>query len=185
MRKTDESGGDQPAGASDRAVWRRSQVTEFVKDEAGRMLDLAAFADARLDADEHERVAALLESDPAAAEDVAAAPGLAAAATPPSAALDRVIVRATALVAGLPPARGQVIQFAGMALPHPTLRGAVRWGSLAASIAIAGWLGFALGSDASSAYTQISRSTADDGFIGELFDPSTGILRSLTDGLET
>ena len=37
---------------SDREVWRRSQELEATPDEAGDLLDLAAFADSRLDDDE-------------------------------------------------------------------------------------------------------------------------------------
>ncbi|HEV2301909.1 MAG TPA: hypothetical protein VGR91_10110, partial [Stellaceae bacterium] len=69
--------------AADRALWRRSLATEAPPDEAEHFLDLAAFADDRLDDDERERVAALLT--PEAAADVAAARAPLAAAAPRSA----------------------------------------------------------------------------------------------------
>src|SRR5579875_2959888 len=87
-----------------RALWLRSQATEVPDDAAERFLDLAAFADARLEGEEAERVAALLAADPDAASDVAAArsPQLALA---DDVEIARVIARACALVP--PPAGGR------------------------------------------------------------------------------
>src|ERR1700752_4989035 len=65
----------ESAGLSDRALWRHSCATDSVdgEAEAERYLDLAGFADGRLDPDNQERVADWLGCDPAAAADVAAA----------------------------------------------------------------------------------------------------------------
>ena len=60
-------------GSSDAALWRRSRAIDMVEDEAERYLDLAGYADGRLDPDDRERVAEWLATDPVAAGDVAAA----------------------------------------------------------------------------------------------------------------
>jgi hypothetical protein len=59
-----------------------------------------------------------------------------------------------------------------------------QWGSLAAAIAIAGWLGFTLGMDTVGGLTQIG-SAGDESFLNELLDPSAGLLHDLTDGVQT
>ena len=48
------------AGLSDAALWRRSRTVDMSEDaaETERYLDLAGFADGRLDPDDRERVAA-------------------------------------------------------------------------------------------------------------------------------
>jgi len=43
-----------------RALWQRSCRTDAPEDEAARLLDLAAFADGRLETDERDRVAAMV-----------------------------------------------------------------------------------------------------------------------------
>src|ERR1700722_20938615 len=66
-----ETSGTRPA---DRELWRRSQETDAAPDEAEQLLDLAAFADNRLDDDdETTRIAELVARDGDAAADVAAA----------------------------------------------------------------------------------------------------------------
>ena len=62
------------------------------------------------------------------------------------------------------------------------MHGLIRWGSLAAAIAMASWLGFAMGSDTSLALSQ-SGAASDASFLPELLDPGTGFLRDLSDGL--
>ena len=57
-----------------------------------------------------------------------------------------------------------------------------QWGSLAAAIAVASWLGFAMGSDATLA---LSRQQSDTGLLPELFDPASGFLRELGEGPRT
>src|SRR5580693_9202156 len=86
-------------GSLDRALWRQSRSAELPDDAAARFLDLAGFAEMRLDADDEERVADWLARDPAAAGDIAAARALAGAPTQPDAASERVVRRACALVA--------------------------------------------------------------------------------------
>ncbi len=160
---------------SDREFWRRCQSTDMPEDRDNELLDLAAFADGLLDPDEHDRVAASLASDPAAAADVAAARSPAAefGAAPPG--LERIIARAIALGPGSNQGQGVAL----LRPPHrPVFRGFAQWGSLAAAIVVAAWLGFAAGSDASLALSQPSRSGNDNAVV-EWFDPAIGFLHDL------
>src|SRR5580704_6253409 len=103
----------RPPGSADRMLWQRCQDVGASPDESGRFLDLAGFTDNRLDDDDSERIAALLASDPVAAEDVAAARSLAGATLPD--VDERMIARAVALaepsdlaaVIAFPPPRGR------------------------------------------------------------------------------
>jgi hypothetical protein len=94
-----------------------------------------------------------------------------------------VIARAVALVPAAETATN-VVPFARPARPlligHPIMR----WGSLAAALLLASWLGFALGSDASFALSQRAR-PGDEGYFSEWLDPTVGTLTNLTDGLES
>jgi anti-sigma factor RsiW len=162
------------------SLWRRSRTAETTRDEADHMLDLAAFAEGRLDPEEHDRIAVILAADPAAAADVEAARALAASEPEEPPRLDRMIARAAALV---PDETGRVI-----ALPTPIGRRMVQqvaqWGSLAAAIALASWLGFAMGSDAWQAISEPAP-TGNDGLFNEFLDPSVGILREIDEGQRT
>src|SRR5207247_32149 len=77
LRPGSEGARDQAVGLPDAALLRRSRMVEMTPDEAERYLDLAGFADGRLDPDDCERVAEWLAGDPAAAGDIAAARALA------------------------------------------------------------------------------------------------------------
>jgi anti-sigma factor RsiW len=152
------------------------------EDEAARFLDLAAYADGLLDTEEQERVAALLSADPETAGDVRAAQALAYAERT-SAGLERIIARAYAISPDAGSVSGKVIPLA----PRPgrrILQTFAQWGSLAAAIALAGWLGFAMGSGTSLALSD-RRQPSDTGLLPELFDPGTGLLRDLGEGLRT
>jgi anti-sigma factor RsiW len=142
-----------------------------------RFLDLAAFAEGRLETDEHDRVAAALGNDPAAAADVAAAQVLAHGIVEPPDGLDRVITRALAV---LPAAPGRIVPLPPPRQHRRILHVLTRWGSLAAAIAIASWLGFAMGSDTSLA---LSQAGTDASLLPELLDPGTGFLRDFGEGL--
>jgi hypothetical protein len=182
MARTDQTSGESEPDSSDKAVWQYCQATDIEPDEAERLLDLAGFADARLDPDEHDRVAALLMAEIEAAGDVAAARALAAAPHP--AADEAVIARAAALVADAAESGGRIVPFRRRVRPPQSLFLVARWGSLAAAVVMACWLGFALGSDASVALSHINQSS-DENFVGDLVDPSGGVLRSISDGLES
>jgi len=159
MSRTDEEPKNLPDWSSDRALWRRSCLTDATQDEIQRFLDLAGFADRLLETDERDRVAALLAGDPMAAEDHACSifPG----------GTDR-----------------RVVAFAPPTWRRRILPGLAQWGSLAAAVAMASWLGFAMGSNASRTLIGPVPSS-DASFLPELFDPGSGFLRDLGEGLRT
>ena len=118
---------------ADRILWQRSQSIDAVEDEGARYLDLAAFAEGRLDPDERERVAEWLRSRPDAAGDIAAARALASAAAPGYLS-ETAVARACALVGGGAASRpGSVIAFRARAGRRPVLASITQWGSLAAA----------------------------------------------------
>jgi anti-sigma factor RsiW len=171
-----------PDPAEDRRLWQRCLTMDAEEDEAARFLDLAAYAEGLLDIEERERVAALLATDIEAAADVRAAQALAVAERT-SAGLERIIARASAILPEANSASGKIVPFA----PRPGRRLVqtfARWGSLAAAVALAGWLGFAMGSGTSLALND-HRQPSDTGLLPELFDPGTGLLRDLGEGLRT
>jgi hypothetical protein len=175
--------GDPAAGLPDMALWQRSRTAEFTEDGAERFLDLAGFADGRLDLDDEERVAEWLAGDSVAAGDVAAARALAdhAEAMPEAA-----IARASALVAGGAggPLDTKIIPFPFGGRNRRLLQGMAGWGSLVAAMAVVSWLGFTLGVDTTRSFSQI-RQAGEDGFLREFLDPSPGFLRDLTEGQQT
>ena len=171
-----------PNPAADRRLWQQCRGMDAVEDEAARFLDLAAYADGLLDIEERERVAALLAADPEAAADVRAAQGF-AAAEPTFAGLERVIARASAISRDTDFVSGTVIPLAprhGGRL----LQSVAQWASLAAAVALAGWLGFAMGSDTSLALSD-HRQPSATGLFPELFDSGTVLLRDLGEGVRT
>ena len=170
-----------PNPAEDRRLWQRCRTMDADEDEAARFLDLAAYADGLLDIEEQERVAALLAADPEAAADVRATQFI-VAAEQPSAGLERIVARASAISPGTDAGDGNVVPLAPR--QGRLLQNFAQWGSLAAAIALAGWLGFAMGSDASFALSD-HRRPSETGLLPELFDPGTGLLRDLGEGLRT
>jgi anti-sigma factor RsiW len=152
------------------------------EDEAARFLDLAAYADGLLDIEEQERVAALLTVDPEAAADVRAAQALADAERT-SVGLERIVARAIAILSDMDAVSGKVVPLAPRR-GRRLLQISAQWGSLAAAIALAGWLGFAMGSDTSLALRDTRQPNAT-GLLPELFDPGTVLLRDLGEGLRT
>ncbi|HEY1260128.1 MAG TPA: hypothetical protein VGF34_12855 [Stellaceae bacterium] len=174
MRQAREDMDEKAARAAGRALWRRSCVTDAPEDEEGRLLDLAGFADGRLDPDEHDRVAATLASDPDAAADVAMARALAHGAAP-AAGIDHIVARAVSLDAAASAKPGRIVLVPGATRPR-LLVSVAQWGSLAAAVALACWLGFAMGTDASLALSRHDQ-TGERTFLPELFDPSSGFFR--------
>jgi hypothetical protein len=67
------------------------------------------------------------------------------------------------------------------------VEGVARWAGLVAAVAVAGWLGFAMGSGASLTLSQPAPvvQTGYGSFLTELLDPSTGFLRDLGEGRRT
>lgn len=183
MRSTPKAA-DEPADRmADRTLWRRSRSIEVPDDETLRLLDLAAFAEDSLDPDERDRIAALLGADPAAATDIAATRTLDGIAEENSPAIERIIARACALRPDGAARGGTVIRFPGLRR-RVLLQGLAQWASLAAAVAMAAWLGFAMGSDASLALSKPAVS-GEEGAAVELFDPATGFLHDVTPGTQT
>jgi anti-sigma factor RsiW len=165
--------------SSDRDLWRRSCRIDAPEDEVARFLDLAAFADGLLEPDEHDRVAALLAGDSGTADDVAAARELHGEA--PSGSFERIVARACALVLDEPNTR--IVGF----VPLPKRRIVhvlAQWGSLAAAIIVASWLGFVMGSDMSRTL-RAPAASSEANFLPELFDPGSGFLRDLGEVVRT
>jgi anti-sigma factor RsiW len=178
----------RPPEPPDGELWQRSQAIKPAGD-AQRFLDLAAFADNRLDHDETERVAGLVAGDPDAAADVAAARILADAV--PMTAPEAVIARAAALVTGplgtaidAPRVEAVVIAFPAQhrVAPRPWFPAIASWSGLAAAIAFAGWLGFDLGSGFSN-FSPLGR--ADGVSASEVFDLSPPLVRDFVEGWQT
>ena len=138
MGRMDEEREDRAAWSADRALWRQSCRTDATEDEVSRFLDLAAFADGLLEPDERDRVAALLADDSVAADDVAAARRIDGNTNEPLGRLERIVVRACALFSDETNAR--VVPFAPLLWRRRILHGLAQWGSLAAAIAMAGWV---------------------------------------------
>ena len=182
MMRTHEQRKERPDPASDRRLWQRCLTMDAPEDEAARFLDLAAFADGLLDADERDRVAAWLADDPEAAADLSAAQAV-SELDKPAAGLERVIARACALAPDPGPTRGNVVVLAHWR-KRRVVQGFAQWGSIAAAVALAGWLGFSMGSDTSLALTAPTQAS-EAGSLPEFFDTAPGFLRDLGEGLRT
>ena len=179
MSPTDEEREELADWSSGHALWRRSCLTDAPEDETSRFLDLAAFADELLEPDERDRVAALLARDPVTADDVSAARGAGTDVLPGT--LERIVARACAIMPSEPTSR--VVAFT----PSPRrriLHGFAQWGSLAAAMVLASWLGFAMGSDTSRALSA-PVPPSDASFLPELFDPGSGFVHDLGEALRT
>ena len=186
MSRTDSTMDKPPDFETGRALWQRCRRLEAPNDEAERFLDLAAVADGTLDEDDHARVAALIAGDPTAVADVAAARALCAGGMAAPSGLEPIIERAIAIVAA-PSERSRIVPLARQASGRAVLQAVAQWGSLAAAIACAAWLGFAMGSGASQSLIEPSPATqiSDDNTLPELFDPSTGFLRDFGGGQQS
>jgi anti-sigma factor RsiW len=139
-------------------------------------MDLAAFADNRLDPDEAARVEALIVGDAAAAADVAATRMLAGTAI--AAADPAMIGRAEALVGeGKPEAVLIAFPASGPAM-RPWFS-AASWSGLAAAMVVAGWLGFNLGSGLST--SPVLGGSTVDLTANELFDAAPLMVRDFNE----
>ena len=173
---------EQAPNPADRRLWQRCRVMDAPEDDRVRLLDLAAYADDRLDIEEQERIEALLAADPEVSADVKAARAL-AAGEQSSHGLEQIIARAVAILPDVGAAPARVVPFA----PRRGRRAIevfAEWGSIAAALALASWLGFAMGSDTSRALSE-PHQTNDATLLPELFDPGPGFLRDLGEGVRT
>ena len=180
MSPTDEEREELADWSSGHALWRRSCLTDAPEDETSRFLDLAAFADELLEPDERDRVAALLARDPVTADDVAAARDAGTDVLPGT--LERIVARACAIMPSEPTSR--VVAFTPSPPRRRILHGFAQWGSLAAAMVLASWLGFAMGSDTSRALSA-PIPPSDASFLPELFDPGSGFVHDLGEALRT
>ena len=174
-------GPEQAPNSADRRLWQRCRKVDVVEDDAARFLDLAAYADGLLDIEEQERVAAFLAAHPEGAADVRAARAL-AGAEPAFAGFEQIIARACAISPDANSLSGKVVPLTPRQ-GRRLFQVFAEWGSLAAAIVLAGWLGFAMGSDTSLALSD-HRQPSDTGLLPELSDPGTGLLRDLGEGLQ-
>lgn len=168
--------GTRLPGLSDRDIWRRSLETDASPDEATDLMDLAAFADGRLEPDEMALVEAVIARGAGAAADVAAARALAGTAM--TAATPAIIARAQALV-GEGKSEALLIAFPA---PKPTSRpwySAASWSGLAAAMVVAGWLGFDLGSGLST--SPVFGRPTEDLAANELIDAAPLMVRDFTE----
>lgn len=133
-------------------------------------LTLAAYADGRLDEAEAAAVAAYLADHPELAADVEAARG---AAGPIAAGDDATLAQMIARAAALVPGDGdRVLVFPG-ARRRPAWR-AANWSALAASLLVVGYLGFAVGSDASRSLVALDPAGAT-AMADPVLDPPIGL----------
>lgn len=168
-----------------RSLWQRCRVSEVSESDTERFLDLAAMADGTLDEEEHERVAEQLARDPIARADVAAARALSVGGIAMPGGIEGVIERAIAILDDAP-APDPIVTGAASLGGRAVLQVA-QWGSLAAAIAFASWLGFSMGTGVSMTMIQPAsvNQSSDDNSLPELLDPSTGFLRDLGMGQQT
>ena len=153
----------EQAHIEDGELFRRWRAAEG-PGAAPDALDLAAYAEGRLEGASREAVGRWLAEHPQDAEMVDLA--LTVRAEDGEAA-ERVARRAASLVSG------EVVAFRPRRL-RLVWPDTARWGALAASVAIVGWLGFSLGGETYTALTGGDDQVAVD----ELFDPPTGFFGS-------
>jgi anti-sigma factor RsiW len=170
---------------ADQLLWRRGCMIEVAEDEGAHFLDLAAFAEERLDPDERERVAEWLRRHEEAAGDIEAARKLASAARH-EALSETAVARACAVLGDAGTRRrGSVVAFRPRAGGRPVFGTMAQWGSLAAALVVAGWLGFTLGMDTSGMLARNGGPGGpgfDDGIAQDLFGSSPAFFRDLTGG---
>jgi hypothetical protein len=108
---------------------------------------------------------------------VATARALSAADSPGDALPEAIFARAAGLV---DPSLANVVPFAPRSRRVPKLPELASWGSLAAAVVLASWLGFTMGVDMSGSLA-IGNRNSDDGGLNDLFDPATRLVRDLTE----
>jgi hypothetical protein len=151
----------------DAELWRRWR-SEAARTDPDPML-LAAYAEGRATSEEVGLVERLLAAEPALAADLDLPVG---GDDVSEAALARVVARAGGLV---PPPTAVVVPFRSRQSGRLRLFG--EWVAVAASFALVAWLGFALGTDVSSALDAGTQATEWH----EVFDPPSGFFGNLVD----
>ena len=164
-----------------RLLLQRDSTANPINEDAGRYLELAAFADGRLGRDEEKRVAEWLAQHPDAAQDVAAARAL-GGTVGPEAAPEAVVARACAIFGNPRRQARTLLPLGRQSRTVPRLGAVFEWGGVAAAIVLAGWLGFTLGMDASQAWAK-DRLPGRNDTLQDIFSPSPNLLPDLTGAL--
>ena len=150
----------------ERLMWQRWRAGARAASPAPDALQLAAYAEGRLDETAAEAVENFLAAYPDALNDIAAA--RTAIETPAIGASDDIITKACALV----PARNTretVVPFRGATVRWHS---ALAWGSIAASLMAASFVGFTAGSDA---YRTLAPTQASESLTGDGLESSAGL----------
>ena len=120
--------------AEDRALWRRvTEDSSFPEPEPELLLDLAAFAEGRLEGEALAALLAQFESNPELAEDAAYAASLSEDA---------------AYAASQTEKTAQIIAFPSRIRTRRLFSPVMGWGALVASLVLVSYLGFDLGNSA-------------------------------------
>jgi anti-sigma factor RsiW len=163
--------------ADDASLWQRWRLgtRPISSGSPPDPVQLAAYADGRLDEIRAEPVEDWLASHPEMLADLIAARAAGAAAPP--AAPEAVIARASALVA---PTDAKIVSFAvAAAVRRRSWRMAAAWSGLAASLLVTSLGGFALGDRAYLNFTGGSDAAAtSDSAVHDLLDPPTGLFEA-------
>jgi anti-sigma factor RsiW len=161
---------DQGDQAGDAALWQRWRLQARPATEAAA-LDLAAYAEGRLDESQAAPVEDWLFTQPEALAELAAARAAAEAEARPEAP-EGLIARAAALVET--PSATVVLFRRAAAPPLPSWRMAVAWAGIAASLFATSMVGFSIGN---SAYLNFAGTgqPAVESPLRELLDPPSAI----------
>ena len=168
--------------SADKILWRRSCGVEAVEDERARFLDPWTFREGRLDPDERERVAEWLQRHPDEAmmsrrrERSRAPPGRRCYRKRSWRVPVRSSPRPCQADKDAPSRRGVAVRVPGRADRKPVLGTIAQWGSLAAALVVAGWLGFTLGMDTSGMLAPGGAPDTKDGVAQDLFGSSPAFL---------
>ena len=159
--------GDQ---AGDAALWQRWRPEARAAAGEAAALDLAAYAEGRLDEAQAEPVEAWLFAHPDGLVELAAV--RAAAVAPLPQATEAMIARAAALIA---PAAATVVPFRARRIAsRPSWRMAMAWGGIAASLLATSLVGFTIGNSAYLTFVGASPPAAES-TLHELLDPPSAI----------
>ncbi len=155
--------------ATEAALWRRFRALERAdaNQEAPTALELAAYADGRLDESTVERIEAWLHGHREVLDDIIAARSGHELPAP-----HEVVERAAALV-GSDPAGARIIPFRRPAAPSYGWRVHMARIAVAASLVLTGLIGFTLGTES---YASLFGPAAS--VTGGLFDQSSGVFTS-------
>lgn len=149
----------------ERLMWQRWRA-DAAASAAPDALQLAAYAEGRLDETNAEAVENFLAAYPDTLNEIVAA--RAATETPAIGASDDIIAKACALVSS----RGTIETVVPLRRPALRWHNALAWGSIAASLVAASFVGFTAGSDA---YRTLAPTQANESLSGDSLESSAGL----------